>query len=117
MKLAVPVVCRPGPSVLQHPVMGGEPSVELRHDQSWWSSAPATAIVASLNVMIFALPLLLGGVFPNIHRVFGQILWNTPKLVRENLHLWQVITANFVHAGPIHLSINMLFVVWFGWRL
>lgn len=109
--------CRSGPTVLQHPVMSGEPTVERLHDRPWWSTAPATATVVSLNVMIFAFPLLLGGTFPEIHRVFGHVLWNTPKLVRDDLQLWQLITANFVHAGPVHLSVNMLFVLWFGWRL
>ena len=109
--------CRLVPTALQHPAMSGAPIVEQLHDRPWWSTAPATATIASLNVMIFAFPLLLGGTFPEIHRVLGHILWNTPRLVREDLYLWQLITANFVHTGPIHLSINMLFVLWFGARL
>ena len=97
--------------------MSDESIADRHHDRPWWSSAPATAIIVLLNVIIFALPLLLGGTFPAIHRVVGQAFWNTPRLVREDLHLWQLITANFVHTGPIHLFVNMLFVLWFGSRL
>ena len=91
--------------------------MEMLHDRPRWSTAPATVTIVSLNLLIFALPLFLGGSFPGIHRAFGHILWNTPRLVRDDLYLWQLITANFVHTGPIHLSVNMLFVLWFGWRL
>lgn len=89
----------------------------MLHGRPRWPNAPATAAVVSLNVLILALPLFFWGSFPSIHRALGHILWNTPRLVRDDLQLWQLITANFVHTGPIHLSINMLFVLWFGWRL
>lgn len=85
--------CGPGPTVLQHPLVSGEPTVELLHDRPLWGTAPATATIVSLNVLILALPLLFGGTFPVIHRVFVYILWDTPRLVRDDLYLWRLISA------------------------
>jgi membrane associated rhomboid family serine protease len=44
-------------------------------------------------------------------------LWNTPPLVTGRLWLWQLVTASFVHAGLVHLGVNLFFVVWLGPRL
>jgi membrane associated rhomboid family serine protease len=37
--------------------------------------------------------------------------------VTRKLWLWQLLTANFVHAGLVHLGVNLFFLVWLGPRL
>jgi len=80
-----------------------------------WRASPACTLVVAANLVVFAferaLPLAAPGVGTEAW------LWNTPPLVTGRLWLWQLLTANFVHAGVVHLAVNLFFVVWLGPRL
>jgi membrane associated rhomboid family serine protease len=74
-------------------------------------------LILCANAGMFIFLTLLEQLFPRMAEVIEPALWNTPRLVRQELHLWQPLTANFVHSGIVHLSVNLLFIIWFGSRL
>jgi membrane associated rhomboid family serine protease len=80
-----------------------------------WRAPPACAGFAAANLAVFALERALAVMAPG----FGTEawIWNTPPLVTRKLWLWQLLTANFVHAGLVHLGVNLFFLVWLGPRL
>ena len=80
-----------------------------------WRPPPACTFVVGANLAVFALERALAAVAPQVGT--EAWLWNTPPLVTEQLRLWQILTASFVHAGLVHLAVNLFFVVWLGPRL
>ena len=77
----------------------------------------ATATLLFLNVATFAALWGVRAMSPRAGQAVHHVLWNSPPLVTDRLWLWQIITANFVHSGIIHLSVNMFFVLCLGPRL
>ena len=70
-----------------------------------------TFTIILANLLVFILPRLLGGIVPAI-AFYEQMLWNHPSNHLSLSWLAQLVTANFVHAGIIHLTINLFFVLW-----
>ena len=83
--------------------------------RAWWRTRPACTLVVAANLAVFAFERALAVAAPHVGT--EAWLWNTPPLVTQRLWLWQVVTANFVHAGLLHLGVNLFFVVWLGPRL
>ncbi len=73
--------------------------------------------IVSINVLIHVTGLIIQHTAPRLSASWQLYLWNSPRLVVERYYLWQLVTANFVHSGVLHLSINMFFVLWLGPRL
>ncbi len=66
----------------------------------------ATFALIIINIVVF---------FPtNFDNLFLIILAQNNALVREGFW-WQIITAMFVHFGPLHLFFNMLALYYFGY--
>jgi membrane associated rhomboid family serine protease len=72
-----------------------------------------TRALIGLNVAIFLLELATGG---NINGQ-GSEIYNRGFLFGPyvaNGDWWRLITAAFLHYGPLHLGLNMLALYWFG---
>jgi len=80
-----------------------------------WRAAPACTLVVAANLVVFAFERALAIFAPHVGT--EAWLWNTPPLVTGRLWLWQLVTASFVHAGLVHLGVNLFFVAWLGPRL
>jgi membrane associated rhomboid family serine protease len=76
------------------------PRVPMR----FWS---ATRWLIIVNIGVFVLDLLTGG------RLTQAGLFSVALAVKH-LQLWRWITFQFLHAGPVHLLFNMLFLYFFG---
>jgi membrane associated rhomboid family serine protease len=84
--------------------------------------AYVTKALIAINVGIFLLELGTGGTFNGI----GSRIYERGVLVASGIdssgHLvgvahgewWRLLTAAFLHYGPIHLGMNMLALWWFG---
>ena len=70
---------------------------------------PAIKVIIAVNVAVFLATLLA----PSISLQFGL----RPVDVVTRLHVWQLVTYMFVHAGPSHLLFNMLALWMFGTEL
>lgn len=68
---------------------------------------PATRWLIIANVAVFVLNLLLGG------RVFEWCLFSGNQGVLH-VQLWRWVSFQFMHASPIQLLFNMLFLYFFG---
>ena len=86
------------------------------------AGAYVTKILIAINVGIYLLELALGGsVNGTGNRIYerGALVINavyadgTPAGVAHG-EWWRLITAAFLHYGPIHLGMNMLALWWFG---
>ncbi|MEE9296663.1 MAG: rhomboid family intramembrane serine protease [Phycisphaerae bacterium] len=73
--------------------------------------------IVAVNVLVHVAGIMVQRVWPSYSATWQLYLWNSPRLVTERFYLWQLLTANFVHSGILHLSINMFFVLWLGPRL
>lgn len=72
---------------------------------------PAVKWIIILNIGIFLLTLVLGGV--NWFSIFGLV----PVKVVHHYSFWQLATYLFFHGGIWHLLINMLMLFFFGCSL
>jgi len=70
---------------------------------------PAIKVIIAVNVVAFIATLML----PSITLKLGL----RPADVVGQLHLWQLVTYMFIHAGPTHLLFNMLALWMFGTEL
>ena len=70
---------------------------------------PAIKAIVVVNVAVFLATLVV----PAITLQFGL----RPADVVARLHVWQLVTYMFVHAGPTHLLFNMLALWMFGTEL
>lgn len=72
-----------------------------------------STILIAVNVVVFLLEIATGS---NWQALSGRIYFDGalfgPAVAAGDW--WRVITAAFLHAGPIHLLFNMLAVWWFG---
>lgn len=90
-----------------------ELNLRQRRDRSPARRGPAivTFAIVLANLLVFLLPRLLGGIVPAIAS-YERLLWNHPDGHFSLAWLAQLLTANFVHAGIVHLAVNLFFVVW-----
>ena len=72
-----------------------------------------STILIALNVIVFLLEIATGS---NWQALSGRIYFDGalfgPAVAAGDW--WRIITAAFLHAGPIHLLFNMLAIWWFG---
>jgi membrane associated rhomboid family serine protease len=72
-----------------------------------------TKALIALNVGVYLAELAGGaGVSANTGRIFEQGALYGPLV--DHGDWWRLITAAFLHYGPIHLGMNMLALWWFG---
>ena len=82
---------------------------------------PVTIALIAINVGVYLLELAIGGSADGTEQLDllpGRAL--RPRLLRGSPPgsadggWWRLVTAAFLHAGPIHLALNMLALYWFG---
>jgi membrane associated rhomboid family serine protease len=88
------------------------PPTAFARAHAGWRAAPACALLVVANLAVFASERALAVAAPRVGT--EAWLWNTPPLVTGRLWLWQLVTAGFVHAGIVHLGVNLFFVIWLG---
>lgn len=77
-------------------------------------TAPVTLALIALNVVVFIAEVVLGGSEDADTLIGLGALW--PPLLLEQAEWWRLLTAAFLHFGPIHIASNM-FVLWVLGRL
>lgn len=73
--------------------------------------SPACKAIIIINVVAFFLPSFGGREF------FDHWLKARPSDIFRHGYVWELVTATFLHAGPMHLAVNMLFLWFFGREL
>ena len=73
--------------------------------------APAVAFVAALNVLLLVPVLWTGSSFDATHLL--SVGGAFPSLVR-GAEPWRLVTSMWLHAGPVHLLLNVLFLLQAG---
>src|ERR687896_1597696 len=77
------------------------------------AGALVTKVLVGLNVGIYLLELALGGEINGTgNEIYGDGVLYGPAVA--NGDWWRLITAAFLHYGPVHLAFNMLVLWWFG---
>jgi membrane associated rhomboid family serine protease len=71
---------------------------------------PAVKLLLIINVAVFVMQILAGGEWI---RLLGLV----PRLVWQELYVWQLFTYQFLHGGIFHLLFNMLALWMFGCQL
>lgn len=74
------------------------------------SSVVKTLIIINIVVFVIQITMTLS---ENI-RWFNTIFGLTPKLITDNLFLWQFFTSMFLHGSFMHLLFNMMGLFFFG---
>jgi membrane associated rhomboid family serine protease len=82
---------------------------------------PATLVLIGINVAMFVVTAISAGVqginpFTNYLSPVFLDLEQWPPLVAEG-QWWRLVTAAFLHVGPVHLVLNMLALLVFGTEL
>jgi rhomboid protease GluP len=90
------------------------PSTATRQRRARWASAPATYALVAINCLVY-LAMMLSGVSWNNPSVNDLLRWgaNAGPYVLIGHQWWRLVTAAFVHAGPLHIATNM----WCLWNL
>jgi membrane associated rhomboid family serine protease len=80
-----------------------------------------TVILVVLNVAVFVFQAILGFWFSPVHAgrggslvAAGQHLFALSEQGLAHGFIWQLVTYQFMHGGPLHLLVNMLLVYFFG---
>lgn len=71
---------------------------------------PAVKFLLIINTVVYLIQIFAGGPFI---RLLGLV----PRLVWQELHVWQLFTYQFLHGGVFHLLFNMLALWMFGCQL
>lgn len=76
------------------------------------TGAPATRALVGINVAVFILEVLFGGLGGNL--LFGQVGGQVvvrgalyPILVAQNHEYWRLVTSMFLHINLLHIGFNM----------
>ncbi|HEY4049797.1 MAG TPA: rhomboid family intramembrane serine protease [Acidobacteriaceae bacterium] len=79
-----------------------------------WATAPATYALVAVNCLVY-LAMMVSGVSWKNPSVTDLLRWgaNAGPYVLIGHQWWRLITAAFVHAGPLHIATNM----WCLWNL
>lgn len=74
-----------------------------------WQIAPATYILAGINVAVYLLMVFSGvsPLSPNTSQLVYHWGANVGALVLYDHQWWRLLTATFVHSGIIHIATNM----------
>jgi membrane associated rhomboid family serine protease len=77
------------------------------------AGAKATKLLIGINVAVYVAELIQGGGVYGVGSTIYEkgVLW-APFVA--NGDYWRLITAAFLHYGPLHLLLNMLGLYWFG---
>ena len=76
---------------------------------------PTTVLILT-NILIFAYTSVAGGSFPQTDMIMLERLGQYNRYVIVHGWFWQLFTSMFVHVDVLHLSLNMLFLLIFGFR-
>lgn len=80
--------------------------------------APACKAIIAANVVAFLLGFIFAGGNQSEEAGFNAFAENwlvaNPDAIFRHGYVWQLLTATFLHAGPMHLFWNMLFLWMFG---
>ena len=76
---------------------------------------PTTVLIIT-NILIFAYTSVVGGSFPYTAQVVLIRLGQYNRYVIAHGWYWQLFTSMFVHADVLHLFLNMIFLLIFGFR-
>jgi membrane associated rhomboid family serine protease len=72
-----------------------------------------TRILIGINVGVYLLELIQGGNVNGVgSSIFARGVLYGPFVAEGDW--WRLVTAAFLHYGPIHLALNMLFLYWVG---
>jgi membrane associated rhomboid family serine protease len=81
------------------------PTVTLKRDRHRrLSEAPAVLVFISLNLLAFTVELFFGGWSDVTLHQLGAL---EPSLVLRGHEYWRLLTALFLHFGPVHLFLNL----------
>src|SRR3954464_14840897 len=77
--------------------------------RSGWQLAPATYILTGINIAVYLLMVLRGvsPTAPSSEQLIRHWGANVGVLVLANHEWWRLATSTFVHAGIVHLALNM----------
>ena len=82
----------------------------------WAAVPPVTKVIIALNIVVYILTVLNGrgdldgdGLLQDKLALFGRDIENG-----EWWQLYRLVTAGFIHFGPIHLAFNMVILYRFG---
>jgi rhomboid protease GluP len=89
------------------------PGSPRRRRAGRWASAPATYGLVAINCLVY-LAMILDGVSASDPSIRDLLRWgaNAGPYVLSG-QWWRLVTAAFVHAGPLHIATNM----WCLWNL
>jgi rhomboid protease GluP len=107
----------PAPAELLDPLLGeileedhAHRDQEIRYASST-GKALMTRLLVALNIIYFIIEQFAGGTMNDAALLRVGVL--DPQLVRQG-QWWRLLTANFMHYGPIHLGMNMVALLALG---
>jgi len=118
----------PAPVGLRCPEHSGKPQgvrkatavAERVASQSGTRSYPVTIVLIAINVAVLLAELAIGGSADGTNNaifykgsLFAHGYFDGSPGVADG-GWWRLVTSAFLHAGPIHLLLNMLGLYWFG---
>jgi rhomboid protease GluP len=80
------------------------------------SKLTPTTILIIANILVFAYTSVVGGSFPTTSTTELRLLGQYNQYVVSHGWYWQLFTSIFVHVDIIHLLLNMIFLLIFGFR-
>ncbi|UCC33387.1 MAG: rhomboid family intramembrane serine protease, partial [Candidatus Bathyarchaeota archaeon] len=75
-----------------------------------------TSILIIANILVFAYTSVVGGSFPQTSTIVLKQLGQYNMYVLGYGWYWQLLTSMFVHVDLLHLLLNMIFLLIFGFR-
>jgi rhomboid protease GluP len=75
-----------------------------------------TSILIIANILVFAYTSIVGSSFPHTNLIMLEQLGQYNEHVIVHGWYWQLFTSMFVHVDFLHLFLNMLFLLIFGFR-